>query len=502
MTTATTVDAATAATAADVRCGAAVQPTEPAAPTALTAYGTAYGEAPAPGPRRTRLPAAVASHLPVLPALATVLLVCVPAHRAPGGGGAGATLADAASGVLVVCCAAWALRTRARPLDTTAAAVLAAPAAGLALAAATAQDPAAGLTGFVRLLQVFVLVPAALVLALRSRRHARLVTASLVAVAVVQGAVGVHQYLTGTGASYRGEDIRAVGTFGPLDVMGMASAVSCGVVVALAAGLAPPAGAPRWLRPAALGTAAALLVPLVLSFSRGAWISTAAACTAVLLLAGLRTALRTLAVLMAAGVVLVGGFGVGGDLVAERAASITEVAGEPDRSVTDRYTMWAAAVGIWRENPLTGVGPKGFAGHRDSHASLALSSASDTAGAGQDFHRQPLLSPHNMYLLLLAEQGLVGATAVAGGWAALLVLGVRRLRRARTAGRGADCGLAATGLLVLVCVDFLYADIGGPSTVLTAVALGLAAWWALAPAAAAGCAAADRAQGAKGADVR
>ncbi|MFP8908425.1 hypothetical protein [Streptomyces atacamensis] len=97
---------ATAATAADVRPGAAVQPTGPTAPTAPTARttsGTTSGKAPAPGPRRTRLPAAVASHRPVLPALATVLLVCVPAHRAPGGG---ATLADAASGVLVVCCAA------------------------------------------------------------------------------------------------------------------------------------------------------------------------------------------------------------------------------------------------------------------------------------------------------------------------------------------------------------------------------------------------------------
>ncbi|MDG9704675.1 O-antigen ligase [Streptomyces sp. DH37] len=432
-------------------------------------------------PPAARVRERAAAHWPVLPALATVLLVCVPAHHPPGGSGAGATLADAASGILVVCGAVLAVRARTRPLDRVAVAVLAAPVAALAAAAAAAQDPAAGLTGFVRLIQVFVLVPAALVLVLRSRRHARLVSASLAAVAVVQGAIGVHQYLTGTGASYRGEDVRAVGTFGPLDVMGMSSAVACGVVVALAAALAPPARAPRWLRPAALCTAAVLLVPLALSFSRGAWISTAAACAVLLVLAGLRTALRGLAVLLAAAVVLVGGFGVGGDLVAERAGSITEVADDPDQSVTDRYAMWAAAAGIWRENPATGVGPRGFAGHRDAHASLALSSASDTAGAGRDFHRQPLLSPHNMYLLLLAEQGLAGAVALVGGWAALLVLGVRRLLRARAAGRGTDCGLAAVGLLVMGCVDFLYADIGGPSTVLTAVSFGLAAWWALAP---------------------
>jgi hypothetical protein len=51
-------------------------------------------------------------------------------------------------------------------------------------------------------------------------------------------------------------------------------------------------------------------------------------------------------------------------------------------------------------------------------------------------------------------------------------------------GRAASVGsgLAAVGLLLWQCVDFLYADIGGPTTVLTATLLGLAAWWALAPA--------------------
>lgn len=459
--------------------------------TSATTAITAPGPLPEDRTRqaaRGRVRDLAAVHWPVLPALATVLLVCVPpvAHD-PADAGGGVTVADAASAVLVGCCAVLALRARTRPLDRTAAVVLAAPAVAFALSTVASHDPAASLTGFVRLLQILVLVPAALVLALRTRRHVRLLAAGLVAVALVQGAVGVHQYLTGTGASYAGRDIRAVGTFGPLDVMGMSTAVSCGIVVALAMGLAPPPGASRHRRPVALTVAAVLVLPLALSFSRGAWISTAAACTVVLFLAGARTALRTLAAVVAAGVVLVGGAGVGSQLVAERASSITRVADAPDQSVADRYAMWAAAVGMWRENPVTGVGPRGFPEHRDTHASLVLSSASDTAGAGHGFRRQPLLSPHNMYLLLLAEQGLIGVTAVVGGWAALLVFGVRRLLRARAAApgadRGVDCGLIAVGLLVLNCVDFLYADIGGPSTVLTAVMFGLTAWWALAPAA-------------------
>ncbi len=120
-------------------------------------------------------------------------------------------------------------------------------------------------------------------------------------------------------------------------------------------------------------------------------------------------------------------------MLEERVSSITQVTDAPDQSVTDRYTMWSAAVGMWRERPLTGVGPKGFPEHRDGHASLALSSGSDTAGAGAAFRKQPLLSPHNMYLLVLSEQGLIGLVALAGSWLALLVVGGRRLLRARRA---------------------------------------------------------------------
>ncbi|EFH31117.1 predicted protein [Streptomyces pristinaespiralis ATCC 25486] len=46
-------------------------------------------------------------------------------------------------------------------------------------------------------------------------------------------------------------------------------------------------------------------------------------------------------------------------------------------------------------------------------------------------------------------------------------------------GPAVDCGLTAVGLMLWQTVDFLYADIGGPSTALTGVLLGLAAWWAL-----------------------
>nr|WP_228473174.1 O-antigen ligase family protein [Streptomyces cyaneochromogenes] len=425
--------------------------------------------------------------LSVLPVVGVVVLLGLPV--APD---SRVTPADAASGLVVLWAVVHTARRARRPLTRTAAVVCALPVVGIAVAAAGAATGGDAITGLARHLQLFVLVPVAVMLLVRDRRGARVVLWSLVGLAVWQGAIGVHQNLTGTGALYQGAGIRAVGTFGPSDVMGMANVVSYGIVaatgLALGArgrrlGVPPPEG---WGRAVAAGCALALLVPLALSFSRGAWIATAVVCGAQLLVAGVRRAAKVFAAAVAACVVLVGGFGVGAAAVQERLTSITQVADAPDQSVVDRYALWAAAAGMWRENPVTGVGLKAFPAHRDGHASLALSSGSDTEGAGQAFRRQPLLSPHNMYLLLLSEQGLLGLLTVAGGWLALLVCAVRRLRRGGRCGQGGrggrarDCALAACGLLLWQLVNFLYADIGGPSTVLTAVCFGLAAWWALA----------------------
>ncbi|MFI0231653.1 O-antigen ligase family protein [Streptomyces sp. NPDC017086] len=411
---------------------------------------------------------------PVLPVVAVVALLALPV--APGDDG-GAGPADALSALVVLYCAVRLLRARRRPLRPAAAVILALPVAGLVPAALHAVPPDAGISGLGRYLQIFVLVPAAVALLVRGRSDFRLLAWSFVALAGWQGAVGVHQYVTRTGASYQGEDIRAVGTFGVTDVMGMATVVSFGLVCAVGLALGPSAARERAV---AVACALALAVPLALSFSRGAWIATVVALTVQLFLAGPRRAVRVAVASVAAGVVLVGGLGVGTAMLRERIDSITRVADAPDQSVTDRYTMWAAATGMWRGRPLTGVGLKAFPEYRDGHASLALSSGSDTEGAGAAFRRQPLLSPHNMYLLVLSEQGLVGLLCLAGGWLALLVCALRGLRRARAAGgRRLDCALVACGLLVWQLVDFGYADIGGPSTVLTAVCFGLIAWWAL-----------------------
>ncbi|MGW0843651.1 O-antigen ligase family protein [Streptomyces sp. NPDC002787] len=412
---------------------------------------------------------------PVLPVVAVLALLALPLDPSSEGGPGPA---DAMSGFLVLFCVVRLVRDRRRPLPRTAAVVLGLPVLGLVVAALGTYSPEAGITGMGRYLQIFVLVPAAVLLLIRGQGDFRLLAWSYVGLAGWQGAVGVHQYVTRTGASFQGERIRAVGTFGPQDVMGMATAVGLGLVCAFALALGRTSVRERAV---ALACALALLLPLALSFSRGAWIATAATCTLQLGLTGLRRALKVAAAVAAAGVVLVGGLGVGTALLEERIDSITQVADAPDQSVADRYTMWAAATDMWREHPLTGVGLKGFPEYRDTYASPALSSGSDTEGAGAAYRKQPLLSPHNMYLLVLSEQGLIGLMAFAGSWLALLVCAVRATVRARASGsHGLDCGLVACGLLAWQLTDFAYADIGGPSTVLAAVSLGLVAWWALA----------------------
>ncbi|WP_428953752.1 O-antigen ligase family protein [Streptomyces sp. cg35] len=417
---------------------------------------------------------------PVLPVLLLISMLALPLGEGSHDAGSGGTPADAVSGLVVIFCVGRAVRHGLRPLTRTAYVVLGLPVIAVAVAALGADSLPNALQGLVRYYQILVLVPAAVLLLVRDRRDFRLVGWALVALGLWQGSIGVYQYLTGTGASYAGEDIRAVGTFGATDVMGMSTVVAYGLICAVA--LALGGGTPR-TRLVALGCALGLVVPLALSFSRGAWIATAVVCVLQIALTGLRRAARLFTVGVAVAVVLVGGFGVGTSMLQERLSSITQVTAAPDQSVTDRYTMWAAAIDMWEEHPATGVGLKNFPAYRDSHASIALSAGSDVAGAGSDFRRQPLLSPHNMYLLVLSEQGLLSLCAIVGAWAAMLVCGARRLAGAHRRGSGLDCGLIACGLLVWQMIDFAYADIGGPSTVLTAVVFGLVAWWALAPAA-------------------
>jgi len=224
-----------------------------------------------------------------------------------------------------------------------------------------------------------------------------------------------------------------------------------------------------------------LLVPLLLSFSRGALIATAAAAavmvTAMVAVAGARYLVRVLVFGAAALVVATAVAPAAATDVGSRVATIGSSTSTPDRSVQDRYDLWETALAIWADHPVTGVGLKQFATFRDSRAPLSLSSGSDVADSSLSFRREPLLSPHNMYLLVLSEQGLLGLLAFAGLLLGLMIRltgGVARHSR-RSAGQLA-WSVAALGVLTWTTVNFAFGDIGGPTTVLLSLMLGLVAW--------------------------
>src|SRR5262249_54099105 len=143
--------------------------------------------------------------------------------------------------------------------------------ASFAIATITATDVGTSARGFVRYTELFVLIPVAAALAIRDRRDVLVVAGSIVATTAFEGSVGVYQYLTRTGASYAGQYVRAVGTFGAEEIEAMGAVVGYGLLVTLALGLALRGRA----RTALLAVALLLTVPLALSLSRGAWIATA-----------------------------------------------------------------------------------------------------------------------------------------------------------------------------------------------------------------------------------
>jgi putative peptidoglycan lipid II flippase len=406
---------------------------------------------------------------PSLVVALTIVLDCVPPGR-DDVAAAQVTPADLSVAALVAVVAVRALIGE-EPLFRRGWLPFAMASAALAVATIASQDPTASVVGFARFAELFVLLPIAVAAAVRDRRDFAIVCAAALGVSVVEGAIGVHQFLTGTGASYGMQDIRAIGTFSALDVMSMATVVGLGIVVTLALGLS--LRGPR--RAALVATAALLMVPLAFSLSRGAWLATAWAVAATTVAAGWRLAVRGAVFAAALAVVLFGGFGLGSATLAARVQAI----GTQDQSVNDRFGLWETAVAMWADYPATGVGPKNFAAFRDNYATLSVSSGSDVADATLGFQREPLLSPHSLYLLILSEQGVIGFAAFGILFLAFVVWAMRPRPPNCHAATGESrweyrfLDLAAPGIVVWTFVDFLYADIGGPSSIFEALLLGL-----------------------------
>lgn len=414
---------------------------------------------------------------PALGVAAVVLLIAVPLGTTEEGRGISVTLPDIAAAFLA---GIVALRTLvAGDLRRLRSWVLL-PLAGVVIAGsivtAAAADPGESFIGLVRYVEIFVVVPAATYLAIRSRRDLWLILGSVVVIGVVEGVLGTYQYFTGTGAEYGESGSRAVGTFGAYGIMGMAHVVTYALLVAAAA-FAALRGGNRY---PALLLAVALAFPLAFSFSRGYWIAAVVGVVTILAL----TNRRMLVAFVLAGCLALGALSVSGDpedqsnSLTSRLTSIYSVESSPDQSVKDRYALWQASREMWADHPLTGVGLKNFPYFRDSYVPLDFSGGSDIADPGSGYRRVELLSPHSLYWLILSEQGLAGALAYGTLFLTLGVAGIRRLRAVRGAPVEKVFGLSCVAFLSCYLVSSIYGDIGGTTEMLNSVFLGGLVWFA------------------------
>ncbi|TDC81459.1 O-antigen ligase family protein [Actinomadura sp. 7K507] len=396
-----------------------------------------------------------------------VLSVGIPPGAEAFGPGVQVTAGDIAS-VLLVVVAASLLVTRRVEMPRAALAAFGPLIAALGVSTVCSTDVASSLPGFVRSLQIFVLVPLAVVLLVRDRRDLAIVCSSVLALGLGEAVYGIWQSATGNGASMGEHNMRAVGTFGAVDVMAMSIVVGIAFLVLTAFALKAP-GRGIAAVPAALAGLGVLAVALALALSRGTWLALGAAAVLTLVIFNRWTAVKVLICCAALVLVTLAGMGGGSQAVVERGKSMAGSISDPDRSVEDRYNLWGAAVRIWQDHPVTGVGVKNFPAYRDTYAGIELSSGSETADPVNGYVRQPLLSPHNEYLLFLSEQGVAGLAALV----ALLAVIVAGLWTRRDAGD--PFWLASVALTAFLLVNFLYADLGGPTCAFIAIVLGVVA---------------------------
>jgi O-antigen ligase len=259
-------------------------------------------------------------------------------------------------------------------------------------------------------------------------------------------AVAVFQQLTGTyGAEYLGfanveEDRGLQRAAGPLDPNFFGMVLVAAGSLALYLWLSSRRGAAGL---AALALAIASAAGIVFTYSRGSFLAAAAVLVAVAVLRRIPLWLpaTALAIIVVAGVTL---------LPVEAKTRLSEMtstgdaaASATDESISNRFAENVAAIHMFGDFPLTGVGANNYpVRYLEYSQQIGLDPrAEERTGVGQE--------PHNLYLEVLAETGFLGALAFFVLIGAALT-GAWRGRRALPAGDG----LLAEGVFVAL-VGFL-----------------------------------------------
>jgi O-antigen ligase len=311
--------------------------------------------------------------------------------------------------------------------------------------------------------------------------------AALLGTGVVQALIGIWQFgLRHDGPEHfrilGGDFFRAYGTFEQPNpyagYLGLTTALALGLLFEATRGrwadwlarsmngeVAPrrsinPAGHPSTGLPLYLlsgGAVGVMLVALVASWSRGAWLGFAAAVLAMAAALPRRVAWSVLLVV----VLLIGGLGLyaSGRLPASFIARLTsfvqdirleDVRGVPindaNYAVVERLAHWQAALSMVRYNLWTGVG---FGCYEAAYPRFALINWPTALGHA-----------HNIYLNLAAEIGLIGLSAYLILWGVILWQTWRATRRTEGLMRGLSIGLlgAWTHISVHHLLDNLYVN--------------------------------------------
>lgn len=197
------------------------------------------------------------------------------------------------------------------------------------------------------------------------------------------------------------------------------------------------------------GACVAMLAALFFSYSRGAWIASAAALvvTGLLILVRSKRA-ATLAMILGLVVVIVIGLGeinIVPNIIAERFASVGDYfnfedvrgirANDDNFAILERRAHWQAALSMFEDYPWLGVG---FGNYAVAYPRYALPMWAD-----------PLGHAHNYYLNVLAEAGAIGLVTYLLLWGAVFL----RLGRAAVVSQTWKQGVLAGTFGVLVALS-------------------------------------------------
>ena len=309
---------------------------------------------------------------------------------------------------------------------------------GLSLLGSTSLR--AGLAEWMKWAGVFVVY--LLAVSLLESRHFRSLVYSITGAAVACALLGLFQFWRGQGPAgflLFGRFLRAYGTFGQPNPY----AAHLGLSLPFAVGWALVANEESRLeRLALLGAAALVGLGIIGSWSRGAWVATAAACVVMAALAAPRPALAGAILVLALSPLWFDGV-ASGALVQRMVGMGTQIetlnvaAVEPNDenwAVVERLAHWQAGWYMFASRPWLGVG---LGQYEVVYPMYALPRWPEALGHA-----------HNYYLNLLAETGMLGLGT-------FLVLGAAVAMKARCAWLRAT-GPQTRGVLVGVAGSLTY----------------------------------------------